>query len=547
MMIVLFFHALMLQVFSCSDAPGTQHSCSLCENTHTHATCVGGGPLSVVLPDFLALNLRDASLKTPQEPRRTDARAAWLPNEAFGVFYVLGVENRQEAEEWMRSLRPAARLKGKIIAHTSVAAAERVRAEQQALRRRQERRLQAAERERKMAERASKMAEQQAMLARLADGGGEEDNMQQYRDGISFTDRWDEVQATLRDLGRSVMEDASPDKVRALTMALGHGPESEDSDAEASGDIVQRVERAAQAKGADATHVTAAPALRVRRSRFTIRKAAIHIQAWVRGILGRCSLRKRRASIVRQAEELREKQLRGLGGYCTKTRRWQRFLPVTQHTPYASGGLTVVAVSQSQAEDNANSTHSLTPGWAIRYKIPETLAPGSSSILAHSHATSCPATSSSSFLAPTALDLGPRRRRRLIPSPQPPPPTYVPPSPQAAQGVGGKGERQPMDPAARQLLRDMKLKKCVLKMRTVEMIKELRTRALDTTGSKYHLTARLQEYLDKATKAHHPLMNILNPQGPSLRPASSIDAAAEPLSWQHRLTVHRDALDWLDA
>ena len=444
----------------------------------------------------------------------------------------------------MRALRPAARLKCKIIAHTSVAATERVLAEQQALRRRQERRLQAAERERKMAERVSKMAEQQALLARLADGEEEEDSMKQYRDGISFTERWDEVHATLKDLGRSVMEDASPDKVRALTLALGHGPESEDSDADASGDNVQRVDRAAHANGDDATHVTAVPALRVRRSRFTIRKAVIYIQAWARGILGHCSLRKRRASIVRQAEELREKQLRGLGGYCTKTRRWQRFLPVTQHTPCASGGNTVVTVGQSQADDNASSTHALIPGWAMRYKIPEPLAAGSSSILAHSHATSCRATSSSSFLAPTAVNPG-RPRRRLIPSPRPPPLTHLPPPPQAAEGVDGKG--QPMDPAARQLLRDMKLKKYVLKMRTVDMIKELRTRALDTTGTKYHLTARLQEYLDKATKADHPPMNILNPQGPSLWPASSTDAAAESSSWQDRLTVHRDALDWLDA
>jgi hypothetical protein len=492
-------------------------------------------------------NLREARLKTPQEPRRPDARAWWLPNEAFGVFYVLGVENRQEAEEWMRALRPAARLKGKIIAHTSVAATERVLAERQALRRRQERRLQAAERERKMSERVSKMAEQQALLVRLADGEEEEDSMKQYRDGISFTDRWDEVHATLKDLGRSVMEDASPDKVRALTLALGHGPESEDSDADASGDNVQRVDRAPQANGEDATHVTAVPALRVRRSRFTIRKAVIFIQAWARGILGRCSLHKRRSSIVRQAEELREKQLRGLGGYCTKTRRWQCFLPVMQHTPCASGGHTVVTVGQSQDDDNASSTHALTPGWAMRYKIPEPLAAGSSSILSHSHATSCRATSSSSFSASTAVNPGRRPRRRLIPSPRPPPLTYLPPPPQAAEGVDGKGERQPIDPAARQLLRDMKLTKYVLKMRTVEMIKELRTRALDTTGTKYHLTARLQEYLDKATKADHPPMNILNPQGPSLWPASSTDAAAESSSWQDRLTVHRDALDWLDA
>jgi hypothetical protein len=202
------------------------------------------------------------------------------------------------------------------------------------------------------------MAEQQALLARLADGEEEEDSMKQYRDGISFTERWDEVHATLKDLGRSVMEDASPDKVRALTLALGHGPESEDSDADASGDNVQRVDRAAHANGEDATHVTAVPALRVRRSRFTIRKAVIYIQAWARGILGHCSLRKRRASIVRQAEELREKQLRGLGGYCTKTRRWQRFLPVTQHTPCASGGARVALIHEANAA-SCRSIHML--------------------------------------------------------------------------------------------------------------------------------------------------------------------------------------------
>ena len=470
------------------------------------------------------------------------ARASWLPNEAFGVFYVLAVENRQEAEEWKQTLRPAARLKGKIIAHTSVTATERVLAEQQSLRRRQERRVQAAERERKMAARASKMAEQQALLARLADGEEEEDSMQQYSDGISFTDRWDEVHATLKDLGRSVMEDASPDKVRALTLALGHGPESEDSDADASGDNVQRVDRAAQVNVADATRVTAVPALRVRRSRFTIGEAVMYIQTWARSILGRCSIRRRCTSIVRQAEELREKRLRSLGGYCTKTRRWQRFLPVTQPTPCASGGL--VTVGQSQADDSAGSTHTLTPGWAIRYKIPKPLEAGSSSILAHSHATVRSCRASSSFLAPTAVNPWQRPRRRLIPSPQPPP---LPPPPQSAEGIVGKGEGQLMDPAARQLLRDMKLKKYVLKMRTVEVIKELRTRALDTKGTKYHLTARLQEYLNKATKADHPPINILNPKGPSLRPAISTDSPAESLSWQDRLTVHRDALDWLDA
>ena len=57
-----------------------------------------------------------------------------------------------------------------------------------------------------------------------------------------------------------------------------------------------------------------------------------------------------------------------------------------------------------------------------------------------------------------------------------------------------------MDPAARQLQRDIKLKKTVLKMRTVELLKELRTLALDTSGSNYLLTARLEEYLDKAIR-----------------------------------------------
>ena len=401
------------------------------------------------------------------------------------MVYVLAAENLEEAEEWVGALRPAARLKGRVLALTSVASAERIYAQLQASRRQQDMK-------RRSAERARKMAEQKALLARLDQGEEGEDSMQQYRDGVSFGDRWDEVHATLKDLGRSVMEGASPDKVLALSQTLGHGL---DSDSDEGADSVQRDDQDAA--------VPAAPAPSQRLSRYTIKQATVCIQSWARGILERCSLRTRRASIMRMAEQVREKQLRALGGYCTKQRRWERFLPVTAQMPSqcASRSLPLHgSLLSHRPAHNASRSPSLTPPWAKRYEIPEPLALDSSNAPAH---RATPATSPSSFLPHTPDNA--RRPRRLFPSPTSVPdstPTHLPPALHAAVGQGAcvNGERQPMDPAARQLQRDIKLKKTVLKMRTVELIKELRTRALDTSGSKYLLTARLEEYLDKAIR-----------------------------------------------
>ena len=65
-------------------------------------------------------------------------------------------------------------------------------------------------------------------------------------------------------------------------------------------------------------------------------------------------------------------------------------------------------------------------------------------------------------------------------------------------GTRGSG----VDPAARQLQRDVQLRK-ELRLRRLELIKECRTRALETTGSKFHLVARLEEYLDNIIKMQH--------------------------------------------
>ena len=89
--------------------------------------------------------------------------------------------------------------------------------------------------------------------------------------------------------------------------------------------------------------------------------------------------------------------------------------------------------------------------------------------------------------------------------------------------------------------RDLKLQKRLLKMKTTELIKECRTRALDTDGTKLHLIGRLDEYLDKEIKkASHPAHTNTHSQHPAT--AKVVTDASEATTDM----VHRESLDWLD-
>jgi len=441
-------------------------------------------------------------LKTPEESTRIEAMGAWLPKEPFGVFYVLSAETHEEAEAWLHALRPADRLEGKVIALTSVAAAERVYAEIQAKRREDEKK-------RKAAERAGKIAAQAALIARLASGEEEQEPLAHLRDGVPWLHRWDEVEAHLKDLGQTVMESAAPLKLIALKESFGFGPESDDEPLEKTDIAIF-----SGTKGNDSSDLGV---IRVRKKRrFTLKQAATLIQAWSRGILLRKSLHTLRIQKQKEGEEIREKQLRGLGGYCTKTRRWQRFLPLT---PQSSSG---VALQLSNL-----------PTWSPRYNLPN--LPGQVPVSGG-----------------TREEAG--LRRRLIPAPLP---SNIPmPTPTSFVGsLGAKGAAgTTIDPASRQLERDTKLNKEVLKMKTAELIKELRTRALDTAGSKYELTKRLMEYLQarldpkapkrsdvKASMSEDDLWSFPLRLPPARTAATSADAASAAA-----ISLHRDALDWLD-
>jgi hypothetical protein len=190
----------------------------------------------------------------------------------------------------------------------------------------------------------------------------------------------------------------------------------------------------------------------------------------------------------------RERQLRGLAGYCTKSQTWHGFQPVT---PMTGAPLTLYHSGKVANE----------PVWACRYSLPE--------------------------LPEAAARPG---RRRLIPSPEPSAsaPTRAsgalpPPQRSAIKGVG--------DPAARQLQRDLRLKKMLLKLRSVELIKELRTRALDTHGTKYQQIARLSEYLDKSIGSQDASAPLPSPEHGKAGKGLVLPSAA---------SIHRSALDWLD-
>ena len=197
-----------------------------------------------------------------------------------------------------------------------------------------------------------------------------------------------------------------------------------------------------------------------------------------------------------EAAGKRERQLRGLAGYCTKSQTWQGFQPVT---PMTGVPLTLDHSGRVASE----------PVWASRYSLQE--------------------------LSGAAARPG---KRRLIPAPAPPASAGAP-----ARGSGGLPlpPRSPIkgvgDPAARQLQRDQRLKKMLLKLRSVELIKELKTRALDTHGTKFQQIARLSEYLDKAIGIQDPASSSQSGKNCEAGTGLGLPSAA---------SVHRSALDWLD-
>ena len=83
----------------------------------------------------------------------------------------------------------------------------------------------------------------------------------------------------------------------------------------------------------------------------------------------------------------------------------------------------------------------------------------------------------------------------------------------------------------------------LLKLKIVELEKELRTRALETHGSKYQLIARLSEYLDKAIKSNESGAPSCNPRL-SVGSNKAANTAAQAVATE--VLVHRSELDWLD-
>ena len=161
---------------------------------------------------------------------------------------------------------------------------------------------------------------------------GDKDEMSQFRDGVAFEERCSEVEALLKDIGKAVMEDAAPGKLAKLSQELGFGPESSDDDDED--------EEAGQGKADNKTCGQWSGALKTlglssytRRSSFgaslnfgaslmgvmgkkkgmTMKQAAVVIQQWIRGILVRSWLARSRAKMLKEAEEVRERQLKQLG------------------------------------------------------------------------------------------------------------------------------------------------------------------------------------------------------------------------------------------
>lgn len=205
----------------------------------------------------------------------------------------------------------------------------------------------------------------------------------------------------LKDLGKTVMQTAAPDKMKRLTEALGFGPESDSEE-----------EQVSPSKEA---------ARNPRKRRWTLKRAATTIQSWYRSCVMQYRWRLNVASLRNEAAVKREKQLRGLGGYDTKTQSWQGFQPVAS----SSGTPLTLDCSGKVASE---------PVWTSRYSLPEGL---------------------SQRQAPTAVARG--RRRPLIPVATEP--DRLPAHTESEAAVGGPLSPRGVDPAARQLQRDRKLKR----------------------------------------------------------------------------------------
>jgi hypothetical protein len=210
------------------------------------------------------------------------------------------------------------------------------------------------------------------------------------------------VESCLKDLGKTVMQTAAPDKMKRLTEALGFGPESDSEE-----------EQVSASKEA---------ARNPRKRRWTLKRAATTIQSWYRSCVMQYRWRLNVASLRNEAAVKREKQLRGLGGYDTKTQSWQGFQPVAS----SSGTPLTLDYSGKVASE---------PVWTSRYSLPE---------------------GSSERQDPTAAaSVG--RRRPLIPVATEP--ARLPAHTESEAAVGAPLSPGGVDPAARQLQRDRKLKR----------------------------------------------------------------------------------------
>lgn len=214
------------------------------------------------------------------------------------------------------------------------------------------------------------------------------------------------------------------------------------------------------------------------RAFLSSKKTIVLIQARVRGFLARSRIHRQKLLRLKESEETREKQLRELGGYNLITRTWHTFLPLTP--------------AQATLAIRRSIVNTVTePPWAPRYNISEPLP-----ALSDALRSQCGRQGGTSDLT--------LRRRRLMTNPLMPLSIASGPPSRGEDREGKPGMRgSGVDPAARQLQRNVQLRKELLRLRRVELIKECRTRTLETTGSKFHLVARFEEYLDNTIKIQH--------------------------------------------
>ena len=399
----------------------------------------------------------------------------------FAAHYVLSADNEQDAENWVQALRPAPRFGGKTTAEARVEAENRSK-ELEEKRLEEERQLKLAQRQR----RAHKMA----MIARLP--SAKEDPMEVYRDGVSFLERAREVQGHLKDLGKDVMQTAGPEKLVELQDALGFHLDSDDDESVQNNENSQANLVGPRGK-----------------KRLTLRQAAITIQCWIRGVHTRILFRRNVARMRQDAIINREKVLRGLGGYSIRHGKWQRFLPVSSASTRIPNSSLPSSVTSLSAV-----THPPEPDWVSRYNLPD-----SANTKRYKTMESEQSQVGRPFL-PT-LASGPSLQTAL--------PTI--------EGHGNLSQARTgsvANSAERQLERDRQLDRDVLKLRSVDLIRECRTRALDTSGSKFQLTARLQAYLaqKRASSTNQNRAHL---------PDASF--AVSPGMTE----IHRHSLDWLDS